>query len=115
MEPQASRCPFAFCSRRRNLYRRGRLLDRKAPEKTQLDNPGLAGIQLGQLIQGVVQSYEINACRFFRTCDVGFVQGDSYGAAPSFGSNCFPSVVNQNLPHHLGSHRKKVYSIVKVR
>jgi len=79
-----------------------------AAEKSQFDNFGAIGIDLGQLFQGIVDGHEV----FIATAGdvIGLVDGDA--DALSFLGSVLAGVVHQNSAHLVGGDGEKMLPVV---
>jgi hypothetical protein len=82
----------------------------QSAEKPQLDNLTFTGIELGQLLQRLVNAHHFGAALIGN--NQGIVQRHDSGSAAPLRITTIACVINQDSPHHLRRNAEKVRSVL---
>jgi hypothetical protein len=110
LEPKPCRRPIPLHRCGGDSENLGSFLNGQAPEKTQLDDLSLPGIEAGKFLEGIVKRHQADLTKGARRGS--FVQCEPKTPV-AFGGTMFPGMINQNLSHQLCRDREEMSPVLE--
>ena len=114
MKPRLGDRPLPLDRRGRDSQRRSCLFDGEAAEKAQFDDLRFVWIDLFEFLQGTIEIERLDRVERGRCGRNGVVQRDRQAASAPLLAQLVASLVDENPPHQLGSHREEVPAVLPV-
>lgn len=106
MEPGFGEALFAADGGHGDVEGEGGFVEGKAAEEAEFDDFGFAGVLEGEGVQGVIKGFEVAAAGRGEADD--FVEAELFGTGTAFGAFAFADLINEDLPHEMGSDSEEV-------